>query len=81
MSTSIVGTPAIGATSTGGHRLATVEADLDALAANFTYLKALSGSAEVAPVVQADAYGLGNVSQLLCLAPILRRLPGRASGN
>jgi alanine racemase len=41
--------------------------DLDALAANFAQLRALSGSAEVAPVVKADAYGLG-------VAPIARRL-------
>jgi alanine racemase len=41
--------------------------DLDALAANFTYLKALSGLAEVAPVVKADAYGLG-------MGPVAARL-------
>ncbi|CAN5319774.1 alanine racemase [soil metagenome] len=33
--------------------------DLDALAANHALLKELAGSAEVAPVVKADAYGLG----------------------
>ena len=33
--------------------------DLNALAANLAHLKALSGEAEVAPVVKADAYGLG----------------------
>lgn len=41
--------------------------DLDALAANFARLKALSGPAEVAPVVKADAYGLG-------VEPVARRL-------
>lgn len=33
--------------------------DLDALAANYGLLKAQAGTAEVAPVVKADAYGLG----------------------
>ena len=33
--------------------------DLDALAANLATVRALAGSAEVAPVVKADAYGLG----------------------
>jgi alanine racemase len=41
--------------------------DLDALAANHACLKALAGSAEVAPVVKADGYGLG-------AAPIAKRL-------
>ncbi|MGC1302672.1 MAG: alanine racemase, partial [Caulobacteraceae bacterium] len=41
--------------------------DLDALAANFAWLKTLSGTAEVAPVVKADAYGLG-------FAPVAGRL-------
>ena len=33
--------------------------DLDALAANFATLQALSSGAEVAPVLKADAYGIG----------------------
>ncbi len=33
--------------------------DLDALAANFAVLRQAAGAAEVAPVVKADAYGLG----------------------
>jgi alanine racemase len=33
--------------------------DLDALASNHAYLKRQAGAAEVAPVVKADAYGLG----------------------
>ncbi len=33
--------------------------DLDALAANHALLRGLAGAAEVAPVVKADAYGLG----------------------
>jgi alanine racemase len=33
--------------------------DLDALAANYALLKDQAGTAEVAPVVKADAYGLG----------------------
>jgi alanine racemase len=41
--------------------------DLDALAANFAHLRALSGHAETAPVVKADAYGLG-------VGPVARRL-------
>jgi alanine racemase len=41
--------------------------DLDALAANHAVLKALAGSAELAPVVKADGYGLG-------VGPIARRL-------
>jgi alanine racemase len=41
--------------------------DLDALAANHAVLKQLAGPAEVAPVVKADAYGLG-------AGPIGRRL-------
>ena len=41
--------------------------DLDALAANHAFLKSQAGAAEVAPVVKADAYGLG-------LAPVARRL-------
>ena len=41
--------------------------DLDALSANFASLQRLSGSAEVAPVVKADAYGLG-------VGPIAERL-------
>jgi alanine racemase len=45
--------------------------DLDALAANHALCRTLAGAAEVAPVVKADAYGLG-------LAPIARRL--RAEG-
>jgi len=40
--------------------------DLDALAANYALLKA-QGAAEVAPVVKADAYGLG-------IEPVARRL-------
>ena len=41
--------------------------DLDALAANFATVRREAGAAEVAPVVKADAYGLG-------LAPVARRL-------
>jgi alanine racemase len=41
--------------------------DLDALAHNFAVLRRQAGSAEVAPVVKADGYGLGAV-------PIARRL-------
>lgn len=33
--------------------------DLDAIAANFATLKAQAGSAQAAPVVKADAYGMG----------------------
>ena len=45
--------------------------DLDALAANHALLRGLAGSAEVAPVVKANAYGLG-------VGPVARRL--RAEG-
>lgn len=45
--------------------------DLDALAANHALLRRLAGGAEVAPVVKADAYGLG-------MEPVARRL--RAEG-
>ncbi|ESQ80335.1 alanine racemase [Asticcacaulis sp. YBE204] len=38
---------------------ATLEIDLAALLHNYRALKALAGRAEVAPVVKADAYGLG----------------------
>lgn len=38
---------------------ATLEIDLSALIHNYTALKARAGRAEVAPVVKADAYGLG----------------------
>ena len=41
--------------------------DLDALAANHACLQTLAGAAEVAPVVKADAYGLG-------MAPVALRL-------
>ena len=41
--------------------------DLDALAHNFAVLRAAAPGAEVAPVVKADAYGLG-------LGPVARRL-------
>jgi alanine racemase len=41
--------------------------DLDALAANHAVLKSLAGTAELAPVVKADGYGLGS-------GPIARRL-------
>jgi alanine racemase len=41
--------------------------DLDALAANFALLRGLAGAAETAPVVKADAYGLG-------AAPVAKRL-------
>ena len=41
--------------------------DLDALAANFATVRREAGAAEVAPVVKADAYGLG-------LTPVVRRL-------
>ncbi len=34
--------------------------DLDALAANYRFLVKQAGSAEVAPVVKADGYGLGS---------------------
>jgi alanine racemase len=45
--------------------------DLDALAANFACLRGVAGGVEVAPVVKADAYGLG-------VGPVARRL--RAEG-
>jgi alanine racemase len=41
--------------------------DLDAVAANLATVRREAGAAEVAPVVKADAYGLG-------LAPVVRRL-------
>jgi alanine racemase len=41
--------------------------DLDALAANYRLIAGLAGGAETAPVVKADAYGLGP-------APVARRL-------
>jgi alanine racemase len=41
--------------------------DLDALAANYRLIAGLAGGAQTAPVVKADAYGLG-------LAPVARRL-------
>ncbi|WP_174301439.1 alanine racemase, partial [Caulobacter sp. S45] len=41
--------------------------DLDALAANLVTVQREAGRAEVAPVVKADAYGLG-------LGPVARRL-------
>ncbi len=41
--------------------------DLDALAHNYAVLVAVAGRAEVAPVVKADAYGLG-------VGPVARRL-------
>jgi alanine racemase len=41
--------------------------DLDALAANYRLIADLAGAAQTAPVVKADAYGLG-------LAPVARRL-------
>lgn len=50
---------------------ASLTIDLDALAANLAALRVASGGAEVAPVVKADAYGLG-------IAPVARRL--RAEG-
>jgi alanine racemase len=46
---------------------ATLTVDLDALAANYRLLAALSGAAETAPVVKADGYGLG-------VGPVARRL-------
>jgi len=45
--------------------------NLDALAANYRQLQAIAGSAEIAPVVKANAYGLG-------MGPIAGRL--RAEG-
>ena len=41
--------------------------DLDALAANYAYLKTLAPHTEIAPVVKADGYGLG-------ADPVARRL-------
>ena len=41
------------------HAKARLTVDLDALAANYALLKAQAGTAQVAPVVKADAYGLG----------------------
>ena len=41
--------------------------DLEALAANHAFLRRKAGGAEVAPVVKADAYGLG-------MGPVARRL-------
>jgi alanine racemase len=51
-------------------RLAWLELDLDALAANLTVLRGLAGGAPVHPVVKADAYGHGAVpiSQALAAA-------------
>ncbi len=46
---------------------ASLTVDLDALAANHALLRGLAGAAEVAPVVKANAYGLG-------FAPVCRRL-------
>ena len=46
---------------------AELRVDLDALAANHRLLTRLAGPAEVAPVVKADAYGLG-------VGPVARRL-------
>ncbi|HEY2660423.1 MAG TPA: alanine racemase [Caulobacteraceae bacterium] len=46
---------------------ASLTVDLDVLAANHALLRRLAGSAQVAPVVKANAYGLG-------FAPICRRL-------
>ena len=46
---------------------ASLTVDLDALAANHALLRRLAGSAEVAPVVKANAYGLG-------VGPVARRL-------
>jgi alanine racemase len=46
---------------------ARLEVDLDALAANFRLIAGLAGASQTAPVVKADAYGLG-------LAPVARRL-------
>jgi alanine racemase len=46
---------------------ARLEVDLDALAANYRLIAELAGAAQTAPVVKADAYGLG-------LAPVARRL-------
>jgi alanine racemase len=51
-------------TEPGGTRLTV---DLDAIAHNFHVLAAEAGGAEVAPVVKADAYGLG-------IGPVARRL-------
>ncbi|MGZ8407143.1 MAG: alanine racemase [Caulobacteraceae bacterium] len=47
--------------------LARLTIDLDAVAHNFAALKAEAGSAETAPVVKADGYGLGAI-------PVARRL-------
>jgi alanine racemase len=41
------------------HATARLEIDLNRLSANYQSLKALASGAEVAPVVKADAYGLG----------------------
>ena len=42
-----------------GSDAACLTVDLDAIAANLGWLRSLAGRAEVAPVVKADAYGLG----------------------
>ncbi len=46
---------------------AELHVDLDALAANYRLIAGLAGAAQTAPVVKADAYGLG-------LGPVARRL-------
>lgn len=46
---------------------ATLSYDLDFMAANHAVVRALAGGAQVAPVVKADAYGMG-------VGPIARRL-------
>jgi alanine racemase len=46
---------------------ASLTIDLDALAANHDLLRRLAGAADVAPVIKADAYGLG-------AAPVAKRL-------
>ena len=46
---------------------ATLSVDLDALAANYRLIAARAAPAETAPVVKADAYGLG-------VGPVARRL-------
>ena len=50
---------------------ASLTVDLDAVAANYDLMRRLAGAERIAPVVKADAYGLG-------LAPVARRL--RAQG-
>lgn len=82
----------MGGLSSGGHRSAWLEIDVDAIRHNVATIRALVAPAAVAPVVKADAYGHGveqvapaiaDVADALCVATLdealaLRSLvPGR----